>query len=277
MTPIKILIPTDFSIQAEYAYMLVQRLSEQAAIDIHLLHVISVPDTVSMDAQGQITTCGEIDVRYLETQRDLALRKLQQFQALHAHAVQTHLLMGKLTTQIAGYALAAQFDLIVMGTKGATGIKEKVSGSETQMVARHSQVPVLSLRCDRSQLAMQHILLVHDFSDHKQQPFPVLHRLIQAFGLQVHLLQIVAQADEGKRAQVLNNMEQFATANGLHGAQYHVLRDRDVEAGVVHFPQLQDMDILCMGTHGKGGLFHHSIAEQLINHLAKPLLTYHLT
>jgi nucleotide-binding universal stress UspA family protein len=38
----------------------------------------------------------------------------------------------------------------------------------------------------------------------------------------------------------------------------------------------KDMDIVCIGTHGKGGLFHTSATEKLINHLFKPIISYQL-
>jgi len=62
MEKLKIIIPTDFSVQAEFAYLMVQRLEEKTAIDIHFLHVLNVPDTVTLDAKGNVQTCGEIDI-----------------------------------------------------------------------------------------------------------------------------------------------------------------------------------------------------------------------
>ena len=38
MEKLKILIPTDFSVQAEYAYLMVKKLEEKAPIDIHFVH-----------------------------------------------------------------------------------------------------------------------------------------------------------------------------------------------------------------------------------------------
>ena len=62
MESLKILIPTDFSVQAEFAYLIVKKLQEKIPIDIHFLHVLAVPDTVTMDVNGNIQTCGDIDV-----------------------------------------------------------------------------------------------------------------------------------------------------------------------------------------------------------------------
>ncbi len=62
MEKLKIIIPTDFSVQAEFAYLMVQRLEEKTAIDSHFLHVLNVPDTVTLDAKGNVKTCSEIGI-----------------------------------------------------------------------------------------------------------------------------------------------------------------------------------------------------------------------
>lgn len=62
METFKVLIPTDFSVQAEYAYLMVKKLEEKIVTEIHFIHVLEVPDTVSLDKNGKIQTCGEIDV-----------------------------------------------------------------------------------------------------------------------------------------------------------------------------------------------------------------------
>jgi carbon monoxide dehydrogenase subunit G len=70
MESLKILIPTDFTVQAEYAYLMVKKLEEKIQVRTHFLHVLQVPDTVTMDADGNIQTCGEIDVNYVLKQKE---------------------------------------------------------------------------------------------------------------------------------------------------------------------------------------------------------------
>jgi hypothetical protein len=53
MESLKILIPTDFSVQAEFACLMVKKLEEKTAIDIHFLHVLNIPNTVSIDSKGE--------------------------------------------------------------------------------------------------------------------------------------------------------------------------------------------------------------------------------
>ena len=94
METLKIIIPTDFSVQAEFAYLMVQRLEEKTAIEIHFLHVLNVPDTVTLDSSGKIQTCGEIDVNYVTQQKDIAERKLANLKVLYGDHINTHLVLG---------------------------------------------------------------------------------------------------------------------------------------------------------------------------------------
>ena len=276
MENLKVLIPTDFSVQAEYAYLMVKKLEEKIPVEIHFLHVLSVPDTVTMDKNGNIQTCGEISVDYIISQKTIAERKLNNLKTLYGSDIQSHLELGKLTEKIVSYAQENKFDLIVMGTKGAWGLKEKLSGSETQIIARQSTIPLLSLMCDRSDLIIENILLVHDFSNPKNENLALLHKLIKAFNTKVHLLQISKDTSDANKVTVFSKMDEFASANSLSNFEMHILNDTDVENGVIHFNQMQEMDIICIGTHGKGGLFHQSATEKLINHLFKPIISYHL-
>lgn len=276
MESLKILIPTDFSVQAEYAYVMVQKLAEKIDVEVHFLHVLSVPDTVTMDAQGKISTCGEIDVRYVDQQVSIANRNLGSLKNHYGEAIQTHLKLGKVTDTIIQFAADQHFDLIVMGTKGAWGIKEKVSGTETQMIARKSKVPLLSLMCDRSDLAINHLLLVHDFSTPKAENLALMHKILNAFNPTLHLLQIVSGETSIDKDRIEANMKQFAAFNCIENFECHVISDTDVENGVIHFNQMNNMDMICIGTHGKGGLLHQSAMEKMVNHLFKPIISFQL-
>ncbi len=276
MESLKILIPTDFSVQAEFSYLMVKKLEEKIAVDIHFMHVLTVPDTVTMDRNGTIETCGEIDIKYVQKQKEIAERKLEDLKTLYGIHINTHLVLGKTTDAILNFAESNQFDLIVMGTKGAWGIKEKLSGSETQMIARRSKVPLLSLMCDRSDLQIQHLLMVHDFSSPAKEDLGLMHKLIKAFNPKIHLLQIISGDTTAHKPKVEADMKTFAELNNITNYECHLITDKHVEDGVIHFNQMINMDIICIGTHGKGGIFHQSATEKLINHLFKPIISFHL-
>jgi nucleotide-binding universal stress UspA family protein len=276
MEPIKVLIPTDFSVQAEYAYIMVRKLAEKALMEIHFLHILNVPDTVTLGTDGKISTCGEIDVRYVEKQKEIADRKLEEYRTNYGPDVRTHLRFGLTTETILQFAESQHFDLIAMGTKGSWGLKERFSGSETQIVARKSRVPLLSLMCDRSDLEIRNFLIVHNFVQDKVEYMGLLKKIVRAFKPTIHLLQIQRTPGAEEAKQMEEAMNRFAVENELEDVQKHIIQDSNIENGVVHFNQMHDMDIICIGTYGKGGLFYNSATERLINHMYKPIISFHI-
>ena len=276
MEKLKVLIPTDFSVQAEYAYLIVKNLEDKINIDIHFLHVMNVPDTVTLLESGKFETCGEISIKHLEQQKDIADRKLANLKTLYGENISTHLIAGKLTDSILNFSEKQKYDLIAMGTKGAWGLSEKLSGSETQIIARKSKIPLLSLMCDRSDLEIKKILMVHNFSEPIHNELSLLKKFISAFNTELHLLQITNKKEESNISEIKNNMKQFATLHKIENYTCHVINDVDVENGVIHFNQKMNMDMVCIGTHGKANIFHSSATEKLINHLFKPIISFHI-
>ena len=276
METLKVLIPTDFSVQAEYAYLMVKKLEEKTSTEVHFIHVLDVPDTVSIDANGKIQTCGEIDINYVISQKEIADRNLSNLKTQYGQHIQTHLVLGKITDSIINFSESNKFDLIVMGTKGAWGIKEKLSGSETQIIARKSKTPLLSLMCDRSGLIVKNILLVHDFRNPANDNLSLLKKLISAFDAKIHQLQIVSKQSNSENESLLKLMDKHAKENGISNYENHLLNDLDVENGVIHFNQMQDIDIVCIGKQGQKKIFHTSATEKLINHLFKPIISFQL-
>jgi rhodanese-related sulfurtransferase/nucleotide-binding universal stress UspA family protein len=273
---LKVLIPTDFSVQAEYSYLMVRKLEENLSVDIHFLHVLDLPDTVSMDQHGNIETCGEIDAEFVKSQKQIVDRKLKNLQLQYGKHINVHLVLGKITDNIISFAENNHFDLIVMGTKGAWGVKEKLTSSQAQIIARRSMVPLLSLMCDRSDLIIKDILYVHDFRDADTHQLPLMEKFSKYFDAVYHQLYIQASEVQINESEMLDLMDKYASKHQLGNHKNHIVQAKNVEDGVNHFIAGQDVDMVFIGTHGKGGIFHNSAAENLIKHLFKPIISFHL-
>jgi nucleotide-binding universal stress UspA family protein len=274
METLKILIPTDFSQQADFAWLMAKKLGEKIPVAISFLHVLNPGQGVITDTEGRPVEDGELDPVFFREMEKIAHEKLQALRK--STGAEVHLKIGKVTDGLVEFAEANNFHLVVMGTKGASGWKEMLSGTETQRIVRHSKVPVLSMMCDRSDLQIRNILLVHDYEKEKTGEFHLLKAIAEAWGAKVHLLYI---AKSGKHDEVKSKMEEFAVQQGIKNFETHIHDDASVEKGVVHFNQMHDMDLICIGTHGHSGfahLFRESIAESMVNHLFKPIITYHL-
>src|SRR5690606_38207955 len=98
----------------------------------------------------------------LEKRRQEALEKMELLK-VQGFSFEPNVRIGKLTEQINHTAFELKADLVVMGTNGSEGFMEFISGSEAQHVARHLQIPVLTIRPGTPMLELRNILLVADF------------------------------------------------------------------------------------------------------------------
>lgn len=156
MNPIeRILVPTDFSETAapatEYALQLAQRLGAS----VLLLHVYEIPITYpeghgysaemmrALEEGANATLTGAM-TRWKERARELAGNG-------PPIAINGKVLTGPTASAITEEARLGNYDLIVIGTHGRTGVARWVIGSVAERVVRTAGCPVLTVRGDAAQ------------------------------------------------------------------------------------------------------------------------------
>ena len=278
MEKLNIMVPVDFTPVSFKAIELLGFLMEKTPIDTHLVHVIQIN---AADWAGTSESSETIDKEELKAQEQQATEAFAELRKHVDFTFTTEILHGGLTTSLAKYTDQNQLDLVIMGTEGADGWYEKISGSEAQHVVRHTHVPVITVHQHASITPIHNILWVADFEAEKQpaQSIATIKTLQQLFGAKLHLLQIVEKEGKLKEQRILESMERFANELQLQNYELHLRRDYKVPAGVRNFNQETEMDLVVIGTHARKGfshIFYGSIAETLVNHCIRPLLIYHL-
>jgi nucleotide-binding universal stress UspA family protein len=141
----KILVPVDFSAHAKKAQSVALEFAKAFGAEVQLLHAYSLPVTVIGPYDYQIPAS------MLAELRESAARRLdQEVKALAGSGVPvTGLITEGIPTQaIVEAAERLGADLIVMGTRGLTGLKHVVLGSVAERTIRHARCPVLTVHDD---------------------------------------------------------------------------------------------------------------------------------
>lgn len=271
-----VLIPTDFSEVSYLALQMAGVLGRRIPVTIHLLHVIETDISVLTDQPELSET---LDVKEFEKQKEHARKEFESLRTLGLK-FNSYVHLGLLTDQINKTAEELNADMVIMGTHGASGFMEKISGSEAQHVARYLTIPVLTVRPGTLVNDIKNILLVADFELFgKGVQINMIKTIAEAFGSTIHLLQILHEGEEKYADQITQQMNFFAQQYGLSNYEVHIYRDQKVASGVRNFNREAEMDLVCIRTHGRKGISHllfGSIAERLVNHCIKPLLTFQL-
>jgi nucleotide-binding universal stress UspA family protein len=143
MTFRNILCAVDFSECAREAMRLACELAHDRSSALTLVHVFQMPTYAA--AAGSTET---VELLVEDAQRILADWKAQA-EALGAARVGTRFAVGAPWHEIVAAAESARADLIVIGTRGHTGIAHVLLGSVAERVARHAPCPVLVARAQK--------------------------------------------------------------------------------------------------------------------------------
>ena len=138
-----ILVPTDFSELSGNALTTAIAMCKRHNATLHLLHVVDnryfiVPHEASVTANYLMP---ELEKSGMDRLVELA----DKINAKHNIRTETHLENGNPSDVIGKKALEVKCELIVMGTHGASGLREFFIGSNAYAVIKNTPVPVLTI------------------------------------------------------------------------------------------------------------------------------------
>jgi universal stress protein A len=133
-----ILHPSDFSQTAQRSLAYAAELAESCGATLHLLHVLSPSSSAITAELGGAASAGAAQSGKVGARLEALLSKqtLSTAPILCARS-------GDADDEIVGYAEEIGADMIVMGTRGLTGLRRLVLGSVAESVLRSAPCPVL--------------------------------------------------------------------------------------------------------------------------------------
>ncbi|GAB3203299.1 nucleotide-binding universal stress UspA family protein [Pontibacter aydingkolensis] len=279
----RILVPTDFSEQARNAFEVAIAIARRTGAGIKVMHAVEVPYGSGFSATGDLTmqtdSMEHVYVLQLleKTKADMA-RLVNSVDHAGVDVVQ-QVDVNRPINQIKRTIKEDGVDLVVMGSKGSSGLDEFLIGSNTEKVVRTASCPVLTVKQRNPEFTVNEIVLASDFKReirHAVEHFKTFQAL---FGARMHLVYINTPGAFESSSNISQKLEHTAQKYGLQNYTINVYNDVMEEDGILHFAEDIRADLIMMATHGRTGLSHllsGSIAEDLVNHTNIPVLTFSL-
>ena len=273
----RILVPCDFSEQSVNALKFAVHLKETSRAEIHLLYVVELPflyDTVLMPTL------------YFEEQRLQDLRKNAEIKLngiIKGHSVPDVRLTARVdygspSRKIIDYVLNNAIDLVVMGTKGATGICDIFAGSNAEKVVRGCPVPVIAIKDAVRPGRIKNIVFPNSIeSDSDEDLVMKVKELQHNLNAHLHIVYINTPFNFRQDIHTRERLSHFAKRYMIRNCTTTVFNDMVEESGIINFSRLIDADMIAIGTYGRKGLSHllsRSLSEDLVNHAQLPVWTY---
>lgn len=140
-----ILVPTDGSPMAERA--LRHALEEYPDAAITMFHVLDFRGSDSYPGGwGEAPGTWEEWLEHAREEETALFERVESVAAEYDHDIETDSKVGQTTRMILDYVETHDFDLVVMGSHGRTGVSRILIGSVAETVTRRSPTPVVVVR-----------------------------------------------------------------------------------------------------------------------------------
>lgn len=276
-----ILVPTDFSKPAEWALEVATGIAKRADGQVILLHIIEQPGSESFNAEGQVSDGdGWENKIFILKLIERNKQQLKDAALLIQNAgvdVKTELRLGNPYHGIRTVITEKEVDLIVMGTSGRSNFEEILIGSNTEKVVRHSKCPVLTVHQKPRGDNFSNIVYASCLNENEKDFADVVKNAQLMYNAKVHLVHINTPGNFQPDHVTKRVLENFAKKVKLQNYTTNIYSDRTEEDGILRFAATIDADLIAMATHGRTGFAHvmlGSIAEDVVNHSGRPVLTY---
>ena len=214
-------------------------------------------------------------------------------------AVTTRVATGLPSEEVISAAREEDSDLIVVGTRGKTGLAHILLGSTAERVIRGAPCPVLSVRTDSADLEdervlarpvrLERILVPVDFSDCSLDALEyavVVGQQAKASLMLLHVLEPVSygldftlshmRTREHVRESWTKRLKELTSSHQhSHVAMEFQLRGGLPADSILDSAQTLPCDLIVMGTHGRRGISHTisgSVAEAVLRKSHCPVI-----
>ncbi len=272
----RILVPIDFSKEAESAARVAANIAKKIGSEIYLLHMLELP-TNTIDPADMTSIRSEPQIIYfmkLAHEKFDKFRKLPFFDGIKTiESVQFHYAFAGIISE----SEKNNIDLIVMGSQGASGLQEMFIGSNTEKVVRRSKIPVLVVKNGIENFKIKDIIFASDFNNESKKTFQNIIDFANIFKAKIHLLYVNTIHNFSTTLAIESKVENFIKDFEMGEYTRRIYNDTSIEKGILSYGRDIDADLIALNTHGRSGLsqlFNGSIGQELTNHALRPVITF---
>lgn len=187
-----IIIPTDFSENSMKAFEFTNDFFTGDNFNYIITTVYDIPHggTSSLfSLMEQLRKQAKEDMdRFMEVLKE-------KYPTIHTTA-ESAILQGGFSDQVIGLARESKADFVVMGTKGASGMKEVLLGSNAADIVNDATFPVFAIPQEYERKNIQNILLSYDGKSLTDNTVSFIGVLSRAFKLPINLFHVRTKADQ---------------------------------------------------------------------------------
>lgn len=274
-----IMVPTDFSPNANKALDFAVEIASGARASIILVYVNDLLDTPFREKTALENKYGLPGEEAAEMELEMICKNIRESMRLD---VTYQVFGGTVTSAILDAAKENNASLVVMGTLGNTGFKEKLVGSITADIISKSGVPVMAVPILSEWQIPKNIMMAVNHFDERPDNTDMVFKIARLFNSKVTVA-VFTDEDDAEAADYLENTRGIIS----YGQELEsIYKDIKVDAvrlyghkfqeSIDEFIAANQVDMLVMFTHKRNfieSVFNRSVSSKMSYHTNIPLLT----
>ncbi|WP_224485240.1 universal stress protein [Robertkochia aurantiaca] len=275
----RIVLPTDFSDNSRHAIACALDIFREEHCEFILLNVFGADVYSTANTMALQSGDAVLDAVIKRSERDLEnLRQMLENKKSESHSFRTVSRYSFISEAINSLLKEERIDLVVMGTKGATGAREIWFGSNTVTVMENvTGCPVLAIPASYHYKRPGEILFPSSFEyRYREEEVEAVCELARKFKAAVRVMHI-SEEDVLSKEQRENKQRLMQYFEPLECSS-HTLSNFEPETAIRCFVQARDIDMIALVNHKHGffeSIFRKSTVKELGYHSTVPLLVMH--
>jgi len=278
----KIVVPTNFSLDAEKAYPLAVEIARKANAEIIFLHVISSHiEFINTMPYGDFTPTVVFDDNPVDEvnrgrEKLESLVKLEMFNGLKVDYFINDSFRSDPLKDILSFLNKEEHSLVIMGTSG----DDYGGDTNTEVIVRKSIIPVLTVKGNIQDINIEKILVPTDFHTVDLKFIHRITTLAEVFKATIEYVYINTPKHFKDTDYIEKEWKRFQKRYGLATNVFSIFNDHDIELGIAKMITKSSADMLAIPTHGRTGLGHFfraSYTEDIVNDVSIPVYSYNMS
>ena len=236
----KIIVPTDFSKAAESAANYATWLAQKLSAKVELVHVLGINTS-----ENSLHNWRTLETQMIASANEGAARLMESIRT-PVEVTYKHLKGSPFEGVISDYATKSKIDMVVIGSRGASGVKRALFGSNAAKLVDTCPKPVVVVPAEFEFDGIKKILYATDMI-HLDEEIKTVVRLAKPFDAEITILHIT---DEDARKRDRSNLKEILwRIADYKKIDFMVIGKEDVVAGIEEAISSTKPDLLAMFTH----------------------------
>ena len=268
-----ILCPIDFSEESYGVLSYLKYISNLYKASVVLVHVIENKNPLFQFLK-------ESDKETLEEKIRIKLQELaQDLENRYEIKVSYKVLRGAVLENILILAEQLNTSMIILGTKGSHGLKNRITGSTAFRLIREASCPVLSMKLGRAVSIVRSILLPLDTTKETKQKVEYAIKFATYFKAKIHLITVVNSEnfiENDLAIYQLETTQRYIQAKGIVCSIKLLQETISTAKTILSYADREQIDIIMIMTQQEGNIkqwFVGSTAKEIIHHSKIPVLS----